>query len=657
MAKRGSTVVTSPTSGKQYKAGDTVKGKSGKEYKVQSDGTMTCDGKSYVFTDSGIKQQSSTSGKNGSGGTKGGSSGSSGGTKGGSSGSSGTRGGSTGSSGSSGSSGTTGSSIAQDLKTIQNLGGCNSTEIYKNAKAQGLSTEEANRLASTFGRLNSAAGADSSTLYQYGVTQSDVNNFNIVRGNNIANAAISTGTYTFNTKTYANVTKELATSADASKTMVSNIDRAISNTDKSSDEYKQLVDMRERMYQVNQSTDFVRNRLEDAYNATKAADNSVQRIVMNVQTDSLQITVGKTLAYDSANSAISREGDSRKWSNYVTTGIVGSGGTNNSTVQSLQEVNQLEGTNLNTVSDIFSAYDRSRNLESCTSMRDKAVYARNNENGLQQVAEFYKEQGFSEEHWKKFLDTYYTTDKNGNKKESTVSEDVYMGAVDYYNNLSIETKVATVEDYKAASNDTNEVLSRQNSGCLFGDGITQEDFKYVHTFAKGSYPQSIGNTTINGVSDAKSEEAYQKYLYNLCKEQNYDYPMLLAMLFYENGGYVTDRGNGQGCFGFTGGGSNCSSYSTSNYAVTDANVQAARDKALMDTFGTTDVGKTGYGSLYYGAAYAIEVMNSKVSERGAYDGLASYCGAYGSADKRISLANQIRQDLGWSQVDYYKEMC
>jgi len=195
-----------------------------------------------------------------------------------------------------------------------------------------------------------------------------------------------------------------------------------------------------------------------------------------------------------------------------------------------------------------------------------------------------------------------------------------------------------------------------SAGAAFG--IKSEEFKFVPKFNLTNCPKGSGQfygghnyTDGTGALAQDQQEAYQKYLYNLCSETGMDYPLLLAMLYKENTGYI--QGYSAGCFGFTGHGSNVEAYSEGGYNITEEDVKSDMDAALKATFGTTDIANTSYGNLYYDAAQACEVVKAHIAGRsGDVDsGMRHYCG--GSPDARFDVANQIRAQLGWEQVDYY----
>jgi len=195
-----------------------------------------------------------------------------------------------------------------------------------------------------------------------------------------------------------------------------------------------------------------------------------------------------------------------------------------------------------------------------------------------------------------------------------------------------------------------------SAGAAFG--IKSEEFKFVPKFNLTNCPSGSGQFygghnyhDGTGALPQDQQEAYQKYLYNLCSATGMDYPLLLAMLYKENTGYV--QGYSAGCFGFTGHGSNVEAYSEGGYNITKDDVNSDMNAALMATFGTTDIANTSYGNLYYDAAQACEVVKAHIAGRSGDvgSGMRHYCG--GSPDARFDVANQIRAQLGWEQVNYY----
>lgn len=411
-------------------------------------------------------------------------------------------------------------SLVSDLSKLQTLGATNASDTYKKAVESGYSKAEAGRLACVMGRMSAAATADSKNLYQYGTNQSEVNLFNISVANTLATNTLNTGTYSFNTKTYANVKEELSKSANASKKIQDNINRSLANTEKDSAQYAQLEEMGERMAQVNQATLFVHNRLEDAYNATKSADDAVQRIVMNVTTDSLKITVGKTVAYNSAKADKSRERDSNKWQNYVNAGIVGdSGKTNTSTTKLLSDVNKMGG--MNTMSDILTAYDIKNNIESCTSNKDYVIYARNN--SLEEVARTLKEKGYTEEQWRKLLDMYYVTNRSGKSKKRSVTDEVYNSFVDYFNNYNTASTTVNTTDALANSDTNNSIMFNNVSGNVVGN-FNNLNIKFENIIVSGHkegstyYAAPKLEITQGKTYTDVSESAYNKMKYIIAHE-------------------------------------------------------------------------------------------------------------------------------------------
>lgn len=452
----GTTGVTSPTTGKTYEPGSTIKGKSGKEYTVQSNGTMTCDGKTYVFNEGGkIALQSNTGGGNkGSVTMPSGKSYAVGSTVKSKSGkeyvvqSDGTmtydgkkyvinedgkivRANST----------NTGATISStknnsnNLGILEKLGAKNATEVYDKAIAAGYSSTEAKKLQSDFARLNAAASTASPENYnQFNVTQSDINRFNLMQGNAASTNALQTGTYTFNTKQYNNVQSDLRASLDSTKQISTNIDRALENTKKGTQEYKDLLEMKERMQAVNQSTTFVSNRLSDAYKATKAADDAVKQIVMKVTPDNLSIKIDGKVQYNSNNYNKSREGDNSKWLSYVDKGVIGKGEERNtSTVDKLVGERVSNGANyVLSSTDVLSSYDVKNNLESCTSKLDYAQYARCN-GGLSSIVEYCANKGISTDSFKDIIDKYMYLDSDGNvtkTKQKPVNVDNWVNSYD-----------------------------------------------------------------------------------------------------------------------------------------------------------------------------------------------------------------------------------
>ena len=203
---------------------------------------------------------------------------------------------------------------------------------------------------------------------------------------------------------------------------------------------------------------------------------------------------------------------------------------------------------------------------------------------------------------------------------------------------------------------TDNWVDPSSAGAAFG--IKSEEFKFVPKFNLTNCPSGSGQfygghnyKDGTGALPQEQQEAYQEYLYNLCSETGMDYPLLLAMLYKENTGYV--QGYSAGCFGFTGHGSNVEAYSEGGYNITKSDVTNDMNAALMATFGTTDISNTSYGNLYYDAAQACEVVKAHIAGRSGDvgSGMRHYCG--GSPDARFDVANQIRDQLGWDRVDYY----
>lgn len=220
-----------------------------------------------------------------------------------------------------------------------------------------------------------------------------------------------------------------------------------------------------------------------------------------------------------------------------------------------------------------------------------------------------------------------------------------------YVSLVIQTDTVTENSAKSGGlSDTQGTIilgSGGKVGSRLGTAGTDGELKTID----GVFCTATGK---NGGKSANLNPATQQYIYNMCQETGMDYPLAFAMWYCENTAYESNSKSKGGTMGLT----NFYINNPSSYTTFRTNYGEEVDKLIQDTWKKTygegsswDKNSFGEGTIYYDMAVSQAALMTSYSYKDSmYEAMRTYCG--GDPSIRFKIANELRAQMGWEQVDY-----
>ena len=226
-----------------------------------------------------------------------------------------------------------------------------------------------------------------------------------------------------------------------------------------------------------------------------------------------------------------------------------------------------------------------------------------------------------------------------------------LGSFQCMEYVSLLTEVAEVPENPAKSGGAFSMSTITGSangvGSRLGTAGTDGELKTID----GVFYTATGK---NGGQSAELNPATQQYIYNMCQETGMDYPLAFAMWYCENTAYESHSKSSGGTMGLT-------YYYRDHpdvYSTFRANKGENVDKLIENTWKKTygegaswSRDSFGEGTIYYDMAVAQAMLLSEFSYKdNMYEAMRTYCG--GNPSTRFKIANELRAQMGWEQVDY-----
>lgn len=217
----------------------------------------------------------------------------------------------------------------------------------------------------------------------------------------------------------------------------------------------------------------------------------------------------------------------------------------------------------------------------------------------------------------------------------------------------------TVSSISATSNDTTDSasadavtpVSANTSGAGIGSRIGTAGTDGKLKVIDGTFYTATGK---NGGQSANLDPKTQEYIYNMCQETGMDYPLAFAMWYCESTSYESlsrNKGGTMGLKDFYVNKPNTYTTFRSNYGEQVDNLIDSTWKKTYGEGSTWDRNSYGEGTVFYDMAVSQATLMTSYSYKGnMYDALDTYCG--GSPSTRFKIANELRAQMGWEQVDY-----